>query len=194
MVIGIDIDDVITDTSLSLINHTRLHETEVCEKGEILNHLPEIMRGGFPSPNVKTYFHRFMAEIMAATTVKEDAEDVLKRLKEAGHRLVYITARNDVTYPGSVQVTKRFLKKTALPCDEIIFYSIDKLEDCRKAKVDLMIDDSVKNCEDIAAGGIATLLFTSEVNKVQETDVPRVDHWLALEAYVAEFEKNSANA
>ena len=50
-----------------------------------------------------------------------------------------------------------------------------------------MIDDSVKNCMDIAAGGIPTLLFTSSVNQDADTDLDRVDDWIQLEAYVAQI-------
>lgn len=184
MIIAVDIDDVITDTSLSLIAHAKLHETEVCEKGEILDHLAEIMRGGFPSPAVKKYFYRFMAEIMAEAKVKEGAAEVLSRLKEKGHTLVFITARGEKRYPGSTEVTKKFIAEEQLPCDAMVFDSVDKLEDCRSYRVDLLIDDSVKNCTDVAAGGIRTLLFTSAVNKETETALDRVENWQQLEKYI----------
>lgn len=189
MILGIDIDDVVTESSLALIAHAKVHETEICERGDILDHLPEVMRGGIPFPSVETYLHRFMADIMAAAAVKENAVEVLHRLKEAGHQIVYITARGENLFPGSTEVTKKLIAEKDFPCDGIVFNSVDKYKDCCDQHVDLMIDDSVKNCTDIAAGGIPTLLFTSTVNQDAKTDLDRVDNWLQLEAYVAEKAK-----
>lgn len=193
MILGIDIDDVVTESSLALIAHAQVHEREVCEKGDILDHLPEVMRGGIPVPSVKTYLERFMADIMAAAAVKENAVEVLNRLKKAGHQIVYITARGENLFPGSTEVTKRLIAEQHLPCDAMVFNSVDKLKDCREQQVELMIDDSVKNCTDIAAGGIPTLLFTSSVNKDDDTPLDRVETWLQLESYVTQRAKNKAN-
>ena len=189
MILGIDIDDVVTESSLSMVAHAKIHETEICGKGDILDHLAEVMRGEFPTPEVKVYLHRFMAEIMDAAVVKENAVEVLWRLKKKGHTLIYITARGENKYPGSTQVTENLLKNKNLPCDGMVYNSYDKLQDCLDHKVELMIDDSVKNCTDIAAGGIPSLLFTSIVNKDIETDLPRVAQWLELESYVDALEK-----
>ena len=73
MILGIDIDDVVTESSLALIAHAEVHETEICEKGDILDHLPEVMRGGIPFPSVEVYLRRFMADIMDSAAVKENA-------------------------------------------------------------------------------------------------------------------------
>ena len=189
MILGIDIDDVVTETSLSMVAHAKIHETEICGKGDILDHLSEVMRGEFPTPEVKVYLNHFMAEIMDAAVVKENAVEVLCRLKEKGHKLVYITARGEKKYPGSTEVTENMLKENRIPCDGMVYNSYDKLQDCMDNGVELMIDDSVKNCTDIAKGGIPTLLFTSIVNKDAETDLPRVATWLELEKYVDDIEK-----
>lgn len=191
MILGIDIDDVVTESSLSLVAHAKIHETEICKKGDILDHLPEVMRGGFPTPEVKIYLNRFMADIMDAASLKENAAEVLRRLKERGHKLIYITARGEKKYPGSTAVTERLIKEKNLPCDGIVYDSYDKLQDCIDRGVELMIDDSVKNCTDIAQGGIPALLFTSLVNKDIPTELPRVADWQELEAYVHTLEKES---
>lgn len=191
MILGIDIDDVVTESSLSLVAHAKIHETEICQKGDILDHLMEVMRGEFPTPEVKVYLHRFMADIMAAAEVKENAVEVLRRLKARGHRLIYITARGEKKYPGSTAVTEQLIREMELPRDGIVYDSYDKLQDCLDHGVELLIDDSVKNCTDVAAGGVPTLLFTSLVNKDIETGLPRVSNWTELEAYVRAREGES---
>lgn len=189
MILGFDIDDVVTDSSLSMIAHAGLHETEICKKGDILDHLPEVMRGCFPTPEVREYLHRYMGDIIANAQVKTGASEVLRRLKARGHQIVYITARGEVNYPGSVAVTEKLMAKHHLPCDDIAFDSVDKLQDCRKFKVDLFVDDSVKNCTDVARGGISTLLFTSVVNREELSDIKRVESWAELERCIEAMEK-----
>ncbi|HMM05375.1 MAG TPA: hypothetical protein PKD52_01700 [Clostridiales bacterium] len=189
MVLGIDIDDVITDTSAALMAHAKIHEVEVCQKGEILDHLPQVMRGEIQSPRVKLYFERHMANVMAAALVKDGAKATLKRLKAKGHRLVYITARGDTKFPGSREKTMEFLKKEQLPWDKIVFDSFDKLKDCLEQQIELMVDDSVKNCEDLTKGGIHTVLFTSPVNIGIATDLDRVNDWDELERYIDRLAK-----
>lgn len=190
MVLGIDIDDVITDTSAALTAHAKIHETDVCEAGEILDHLPQVMRGEINSPNVKLYFERFMADVMAGASVIDGAVETLQRLKEKGHRLVYITARGDTKFPGSREKTMGFLADRQLPYDEIVFNSYDKLQDCLDHRIGLMVDDSVKNCEDLIKGGVNAVLFTSPVNQGIKTDLDRVDDWARLESYIDALTKN----
>lgn len=184
MVLGIDIDDVITETSLALVEHAKIHEREICEAGELLDHLPQVMRGEILSERVKMYFERFMAEIMANAHVKEGVPEILKQWQEQGHYLVYITARGEARFPHTTKMTADFLEREGLPYDEIVFDSFDKLGDCLAHKIDLMVDDSVKNCEDLEKGGIKTVVFTSPVNQDLETTLDRVDNWPALERYV----------
>ncbi len=189
MVLGIDIDDVITDTSAALMAHAKIHEAEVCEKGEILDHLPQVMRGEIHSPKVKLYFERYMAKIMAGASVKDGAVATLKRLKAKGHRLVYITARGETKFPGSREMTMNFLKSQQLPFDEIIFDSFDKLKDCLDRQIELMVDDSVKNCEDLVNGGVQAVLFSSSVNTGIATNLYRVKDWGELETYLDHLAK-----
>lgn len=181
MILGFDIDDVVTDSSLSMIAHAKLHETEICKKGDILDHLPEVMRGCFPTPAVREYLNRYMGDIIANAQVKADAPEVLRRLKAKGHQIVYVTARGEMNYPGSTAVTEKLIAEHRLPCDGMAFDSVDKLQDCQRLHADLLVDDSVKNCTDVARGGIPTLLFTSVVNREEPTDIKRVENWLELE-------------
>lgn len=191
MVLGIDIDDVITDTSAALMAHAKIHETDFCRKGEILDHLPQLMRGEIHSPEAKGYLERHMAEVMAGALIKDGAKPTLKRLKAKGHRLVYITARGEQKFPGSKEKTMDFLKKEQLPWDEIVFDSFDKLNDCLERQIELMVDDSVKNCEDLTKGGVHTVLFTSPVNRSAATDLHRVNSWDELERYVERLAKSN---
>jgi len=52
MRIGIDIDDVITDTSLSMKEYIVKYD----KNGEITSHIEEVMRGEMPTPLIKKFF------------------------------------------------------------------------------------------------------------------------------------------
>ena len=52
MRIGIDIDDVITDTSSSI----RKYIDKSDNKGHIYNHIEEVMRGEMPTQEIKNFY------------------------------------------------------------------------------------------------------------------------------------------
>ena len=52
MKIGIDIDDVITDTSKSIQNYIEQYD----ENGEISNYMEDVMRGDMTNPTIKRFF------------------------------------------------------------------------------------------------------------------------------------------
>jgi uncharacterized HAD superfamily protein len=86
-------------------------------------------------------------------------------------------------------MTMNFLKSQQLPFDEIIFDSFDKLKDCLDRQIELMVDDSVKNCEDLVNGGVQAVLFSSSVNTGIATNLYRVKDWGELETYLDHLAK-----
>ena len=74
-----------------------------------------------------------------------------------------------------------YLKKYNIEYSDIIFNSFEKQIDSQNNNIDIMIDDSVKNCELVSKSGIRTILYTSYINKAIETDIERVESWREIE-------------
>lgn len=179
MRIGIDIDDVITNTSETMEEYIMKHENSK----KIKEHMVEIMKGNPSEPEIVQFCTENYIKVFKETTVKQDASEVIKRLLNKQNEIYLITARGENLdfFKGSEEITIRFLEENDISYNKIIFNSTDKASLCKDNNIDLMIDDSVAHCEAIRNVGIKTILFTSSVNKNIDTTVERVDNWLELE-------------
>ena len=60
----------------------------------------------------------------------------------------------------------------------MIINSQNKLEIAKQEKIDLFIDDSIRNCEMISSGNIKTYMMTTENNKYYENNnISKVNSW-----------------
>mgnify|MGYP001105610119 CR=1 FL=1 len=168
MRIGIDIDDVITDTSSSI----RKYIDKSDNKGHIYNHIEEVMRGEMPTQEIKNFYKDNSINIFRDAEVKKDASGVIKNLMDEGNEVFIITSRGEVKFSGSEQLTLDYLKAHNINYTKIIF---------KENSIDLMVDDSVKFCVDIVNNNMKSILFTSVVNKNEIVEVPRVSSWLELQ-------------
>lgn len=180
MVIGVDIDDVLTNTSQKIKEYLEKYE----KSGDGKKYIVEVVRGEIPTENIRIFFENYINEILKNVTLKENSKDVIGRLVEQGHQIIFITSRGESRFPGSEKITIEFLKENNIKYSKIIFNSFDKTNDCKENNVELMIDDSIKNCELIKNIGIKTFVYTSDVNKKMNTEIERIENWLELEDYI----------
>ncbi len=177
MRIGIDIDDVITDTSIAMQEYIEKYDTD----GEVKKYMVEVMRGEIPTPGIKKFLEENGISFFKKTQIKPDAVRVINQLLENGHEVFLITSRGEERFKGTESYTLEFLKKNKIGYTGIFFNSHDKARICKENKIDVMVDDSAKFCIEIQNENIRSILFTSEVNKTIEADIPRVNNWLELE-------------
>lgn len=177
MRIGIDIDDVITDTSSSIRKYIDKSE----HKNNIYKNIEAVMRGDMPTQEIKNFYKDNSINIFRDAKVKENASDVIKSLIDAGNEVFIITSRGEIKFSGSEELTLEYLKNHNINYTKIIFNCFEKADICMKNGIDLMVDDSVKYCLDIANNHMKSILFTSVVNKDEKVTVPRVNSWLELQ-------------
>ena len=176
MRIGIDIDDVITDTSLVMKEYIDKYD----ENSDIHNHLEEIMRGETPTQEIKNFFEDNGINIFKNAKVKENASKVMEELLNNGNEIFIITSRGDIKFKGSEKLTVEYLRKNNIKYTKILFNSFEKAKVCKDNEIDVMVDDSAKYCTEIREQNIKTILFTSQVNKLIDVKLPRVNNWIEL--------------
>ena len=182
MKIGIDLDDVVVDTSkyayrylLPLFRGNK----------EIMDNLKDFARGKLTNDNMFKVANKYAPKVWKKAKLKPDALEVLNRLKESGHELIYITARNNNINPEAETITYRYFNKHGLPYDKIIFGTYNKRKTCLDEKVDVFIDDSVDTCNDLDKHtSITVYLFDSIVNRKLPSNVQRVKSWYELETKI----------
>lgn len=177
MRIGIDIDDVITETYQSIKNYI----DEYDKNGELSNYMEDVMRGDMTTPTIKKFFADNCIAIFGNAKMKEHANEVIRRLLENGHEVYIISSRGEIRFKGSEDLTLNYFKANNIPYTKILWNSFDKAQFCKDNHIDVMVDDSAKYCVEIANQNMNSILFTSEVNRSIDVPVPRVNNWLELE-------------
>lgn len=177
MRIGIDVDDVVTETSKEVEKYVLKYD----ENDDMSNHLEEIMRGEMPTPKIKKFFAENITEIIKNVELKENAKEVLQRLEEKGDKIFLITSRGEKNFKDSEKITLEFLKNNNVKYTKILFNVYEKSKVCKENRIDIMVDDSVKHCEECVEENIKSIVFTSIVNKDINTDIERTENWIDLE-------------
>lgn len=185
MRIGIDIDDVITNTSEIIEEFV----DKSSNKDKLKMHMKDIMKGTPKDPEVIKFCMDIYLKVFKKVKVKDNAEKVIIDLLDDGHEVYLITARGDRVefFKGSEELTKMFLDNNDIRYTRIIFNAIDKASLCLNNKIDVLIDDSVEHCEDVEKVGVKSILFTSNVNKNIATTIERVDNWQELKEKLEEL-------
>ncbi len=176
MRIGIDIDDVITDTSLSMKKYIDKYD----DNSDIHNYIEEVMRGEMPTEEIKEFFKENSINIFKNAKVKINASEVMQELLDNGNEIFIITSRGEIKFKGSEQLTLEYFKLNKINYTKILFNSFEKSKICKDNNIDVMIDDSAKYCSEIKEQNMEAILFTSEVNKLANVKLPRVNNWIEL--------------
>ena len=180
MNIGIDLDDVVYDTSAEVEK-----EIEKANNPRLLDFKIQLMRGALsemPSDVAQFLKDTIISYTSNAKPIK-NATDTLKKLRDEGHIITIITARSDAIRDGVVDTTLKSLKKYGIDkgilYDKIIFEGANKGDVCEKEKIDLFVDDSPINCMHVRERGINVLAFKSGItaDAIDQTDLPSVSSW-----------------
>ncbi len=185
MNIGIDIDGVLTN----LENYI----ATIGKKYMIKNNL------GFDDTMNKNTIYGFLCKEDShkfwdahwenyATTIKmrKKASNIIKKLKKAGNKIIIITARtyDSQIIKGGIKRQKnmekliiKWLDKNNIKYDKIVFSNLNKLNDCLDNKIDVMVEDSVSNIEQLK-DNMKILCFDAKYNRsYTNSQVDRVYSW-----------------
>lgn len=167
MIIGIDVDDTITRTTKTL--------------NKIPGMTKELFHQIISNPKSIPNLNERLNEIFGNIDVFTNAVEVINELKSNGNKIIIITARGSQGLDALVPITKEFIKKVGLNVDEVIFYQERKGNACKKAGVDIFIDDNEIVLDEVKEKGISTIRFSPK--KVVSNH--RVLHsWLEIKKYI----------
>ena len=189
MVIGLDIDDTITDTFGVMFGYAQKYTIEELNKSGEIDYLT-----AYPNHNYiqtmhhwsrdeeENFFKKYFKEICEETEPFPFAVETINRLKEEGHKIVLITARWDFEDTNVRKITEEWVKKQNIHYDTLVVNAATKLEAAKENNVDVFIDDSFENCKAVASGGIKTFIMDTRCNKGLETpEIQRVFSWPHIE-------------
>ena len=189
MRIGVDIDGVLNDIGqwhyscgfkFCIDNHIQRgfhpHEYMIEKQFELTD-----------EENYK-FWREYIFDLMVSIPTRPYAGNILKLLKEMGHEIVILTARDNRYLTNQYANTMNFyveewLHKNNIPYDEIIAGPGKKRDKCLRHKLDIMIEDKASNVIEISEV-IPVLCFDAPYNlSIQKDTVYRVYSWSQIYQY-----------
>lgn len=185
MNIGIDIDDTLTNTNEATSVFASKYESE--HPDAKLN-LHKLVTGILDTKELEDFYITHSKEICNIATIKEDAKNVIEKLREEGNKIFVITARSDKYFDNADKYVEDYLRRNEIEFDKIITAQEDKLKACKDENIDFMFDDKISTIETLNQNNIKGAVFTSSLNKEIETSSDRVSSWTELYNYIHQKE------
>ena len=157
MNIGIDIDGVLTDIEKFMIDYG----TKFClEENLDLNikkiDYSELVTFNWTQEQADRFWERYFSGYVINEPHRKFAPEVINKLREQGNKICIITARDEYglseEYYGKMQqLTKEWLINQNISYDKLIFArDEEKISQCLENNIDIMIEDSPRNINDIS--------------------------------------------
>lgn len=140
------------------------------------------------------FWDQHMVKLAKTIDIRPFAVEVLHKLKEMGHTIVILTARNSDfligEYEGKMDdLVLEWLDKHGVPYDEIITDSTSKVSKCLEYSLDVMIEDKKKNILEISKH-IPVLCFDQLHNRgVEGHNIHRVYTWYQVYDYFCSLDE-----
>ena len=198
MIIGIYIDDTITDTYEVTFNYAQDYTINVLKRdGQIHEidcntHMYAKSLCGWKDDEDIDFFRMYYERIINETKPKTLALEYLNKLHEDGNKIVIITARWETDYIDVKKLTEEWIKKYNIPCDKLIINAENKGVAALEENVDVFIDDSYRNCKAISNLGIKTYIMDTRVNRnLNDEKIKRVYSWPHFYKELEEYKKEA---
>ena len=178
MKIGIDIDDTITNTCEFMMDYVsdyfNVSKEYLKENNIYYFKLPEEFKD-----REKDFYLSTLENNLLNIPLKENAKEVINKLKEEGNEIIFITARSKEEYKTPELSTQKQLEFYGINYDKLICI-INKKKACIDEKIDIFIDDSMRNIDNVKDVVKEVYLFTSAYNNKFNVKYKRVNNWLEI--------------
>lgn len=182
--IGIDIDDTITDTYYNLLPliaiKYNLDLDTLFKKKYPYGHFHRVL------PNYMDFCRKNTESVIKIVPLKKHVTEILSQLKEDGHNIIFITARDDNEYEDPYKLCFDYLTNHGICFDKLIVNAKDKAKVCISENIDIFIDDNTKNCNQVSSSGVKTLQYYNDFMD-SANNCKRVHNWKEIYNIVCEM-------
>lgn len=195
MRIGIDIDNTLTEVQEELNKAAFEYAISLGKKIDNYdNPMEDIKNNGdtyrkkfqFEYEELKYFLKNIQENITNNATPRENAKEVIDKLKKEGHEIYIITARDSEFHDDPYKYSKDWLDKNKIYYDKLIVNAREKSSVCEKEKIDLFIDDQPNNCLSVSNIGIHTIMITDKTYNYDK--IKQLKDWNEIYNYINEME------
>lgn len=193
MNIGIDIDGVLTNDDDYVLAYTSKYCYENNLENFIDADLYEYRKLDWDQETLDSYRDKYFMNYVKNEPARKFASEVIKKLREDGHKIFIITARYKTADNGSMhgenikECTLQWLKDNEIEYDEAIFTRPPKVKDIIENKIDIMIEDSPNTIGEIVKA-TKVLYYDTRYNKnIEHKNITRVYSWYDIYRKIKEI-------
>ena len=193
MIIGIDIDDTLTDirdeVGAEALKYAKSLNKEIDEEKVVWdknnNGSSFKERYNLNYDELLYFFGNIQEKITKKAKPREDVVEVLKNLRKDGHKIYIVTARDSEFHNDPYGLSKTWLDKNNIEYDKLIVDARDKAKVCKEQNVDLFIDDKLSNCQGVSNEGIVTIRITNYTDPHQ--NIINKKNWKEIYEYIKQL-------
>ena len=184
MIIGIDIDDTVAKTNISLMDEALKYDKEHVQGRGYKNKDAYTLTDCFYwTEDVAMRFMAYVRDsnLFTEITPIDGAVEYINKLYDFGYKIYFITRRKNTAH--MLKVTMKWLDKYGFKYHKLLMGIDEKGSVCKEELVDLFIDNDLKHIREVSEKNIDTLLMTDDFNQ-EDTEFRRVTTWEEVYDYV----------
>ena len=192
MRIGIDIDGVLTDIEQWQLDVGGKYFSAKGKKVQNPNgyEISEIF--DVDEKEDSLFWDAYLYDYIMKEPARKYAADVIHQLRREGNEIYIITARVHTTQHDDQgdearTIVKQWLCKYQIEYDSIVFSPEEKLENCKKYHIDVMIEDKVDNINKISIELPVICFHASYNQKCQGKNIYCAYTWYDVYLYLQEI-------
>lgn len=192
MRIGLDIDNVISDFDGAILKEIIREDKNKRNKGIVNPFAKHITKGMFDwsEEEVNEFYCNNMQRIAETLDIIKDSKYYIDKLLNEGHEIYLISNRVYPHYNNPLEVTEKWLKDKEINYTKLVLSkTFDKSPECKEFNIDIMFDDSVRNCLALRDNNINVCLMETKYNRLYKKDLPVVKDWKELYDRVSNMNK-----
>lgn len=172
MKIGLDIDGVILDFERTMRCYAEVYDLLVLKKNGVRkeNEFDYLKRYDWTPEERKNFINDYLVYVtLNKTALMPLVKEMLEFFEIEGYDYCFITARGLIKEETKLAVIELF-KRYGIPTDKIYFAVRDKVFECRKLEIDLMIEDNPYTCRELVNNKIKTLYYRDkDIEKLENS-------------------------
>ena len=191
MIIGLDIDNVISDFD-KVMFPLFLQEDKNKRNAGIVDKNAHYMAGMFDwsAQEVEDFLINTCEPYAPKLPLRKNAKKYIDLLIEKGHKIILISHRAPPTFSNGEQVTKEWLERKGVNYHKLVLSKLaDKTQECFENKVDILFDDRVGQVKKMREKGVNCVVVITAFNKPFAVGEQCVSTWKKLYEYVCLMDK-----
>ena len=190
MNIGLDIDNVITAFDDMVFKEMLAEDKNKRNSGIINKKCSHMTKGMFDwsKEEITEFFANNMERIAKKLKIRKNAKKYMDLMLKDGHKLYLISHRAYPDYKNPMETTINWLKKHNVNYTELVLSKTpDKSEECKKYKIDIMVDDRVSQCKKMIENGINCVVMLTKYNGPETKGLKVASSWENLYKEILEW-------